>query len=75
METAAAMSLVPDLVPYLVHPINCSRSIAKDLMMQFANAIASYPNSFKGQMDSLDFRFIDFITKVQQYSQVCNGLS
>ncbi|KAL3990646.1 Ubiquitin-conjugating enzyme family protein [Acanthocheilonema viteae] len=70
LETAAAMSVVPALVPYLVHPINCSRSIAKDLMMRFSKTIASYPNSFKGQMGSLDFRFLNFITKVQQYSQV-----
>uniref|UniRef100_A0A1I7VWP9 Ubiquitin-conjugating enzyme family protein n=1 Tax=Loa loa TaxID=7209 RepID=A0A1I7VWP9_LOALO len=70
LETAAAMSVVPALVPYLVHPVNCSRSIAKDLMIRFSNTMASYPNSFKGQMGSLDFRFIDFITKVQQYSKV-----
>uniref|UniRef100_A0A158Q8G9 UBIQUITIN_CONJUGAT_2 domain-containing protein n=1 Tax=Elaeophora elaphi TaxID=1147741 RepID=A0A158Q8G9_9BILA len=70
LETAAAMSVVPALVPYLVHPVNCSRSIAKDLVMRFSNTMASYPNSFKGQMGSLDFRFIDFIAKAQQYSQV-----
>uniref|UniRef100_A0A915Q7B0 UBC core domain-containing protein n=1 Tax=Setaria digitata TaxID=48799 RepID=A0A915Q7B0_9BILA len=70
LETAAAMSLVPSLVPYLVHPINCSRSIAKDLMMRFSNTMASYPSSFKGQIDSLDLRFIDFISKTHQYSQV-----
>uniref|UniRef100_A0A2K6VVG0 UBC core domain-containing protein n=1 Tax=Onchocerca volvulus TaxID=6282 RepID=A0A2K6VVG0_ONCVO len=70
LETAATMSLVPALIPYLVHPINSSRSIAKDLMLRFSNIMASYPKSFKGQMGSLDFRFNDFITKAQQYSQV-----
>ncbi|VDO27059.1 unnamed protein product [Onchocerca flexuosa] len=70
LETAATMSLVPALIPYLVHPINSSRSIAKDLMLRFSNIMASYPKSFKGQMGSLDLRFNDFITKAQQYSQV-----
>ncbi|MCP9263176.1 Baculoviral IAP repeat-containing protein [Dirofilaria immitis] len=70
LETAAAMSVVPALVPYLVHPINCSRSIAKDLILRFSNIMASYPNSFKAQKGSLDLRFIDFIAKAQQYSQI-----
>nr|CDP95993.1 BMA-UBC-17 [Brugia malayi] len=73
LETAAAMSVVPALVPYLIHPVNGSRSIAKDLMVRFSSIMASYPNSFKGQMGSLDFRFIDFISKVQQYSQILIG--
>uniref|UniRef100_A0AAF5PKY3 Ubiquitin-conjugating enzyme family protein n=2 Tax=Wuchereria bancrofti TaxID=6293 RepID=A0AAF5PKY3_WUCBA len=73
LETAAAMSVIPALVPYLIHPVNGSRSIAKDLMVRFSSIMASYPNSFKGQMGSLDFRFIDFITKVQQYSQILIG--
>ncbi|MFH4983401.1 hypothetical protein AB6A40_010110 [Gnathostoma spinigerum] len=71
LETAAAMSIVPSLVPYLVHPhLKGSRSISKDLVLRFAQAMLSYPTSFRGQMGSPDFRLMDFISRVERYSQV-----
>uniref|UniRef100_A0A0M3JDJ4 Probable ubiquitin-conjugating enzyme protein 17 (inferred by orthology to a C. elegans protein) n=1 Tax=Anisakis simplex TaxID=6269 RepID=A0A0M3JDJ4_ANISI len=72
LETAAAMSVVPALVPYLVRPQNNnSKSIAKDLVLRFSNTMSSYPNIFKGQMGSPDFRLVDFIAKTERYSEVC----
>ncbi|VDK65181.1 unnamed protein product [Anisakis simplex] len=71
LETAAAMSVVPALVPYLVRPQNNnSKSIAKDLVLRFSNTMSSYPNIFKGQMGSPDFRLVDFIAKTERYSEV-----
>ncbi|VDN51966.1 unnamed protein product [Dracunculus medinensis] len=71
LETAAAMSVIPSLVPYLVRPQHPgSRSIAKDLILRFSSAMASYPNIFKNQMGSPDFRLIDFISKIEHYSEV-----
>ncbi|KHN74762.1 putative ubiquitin-conjugating enzyme protein 17 [Toxocara canis] len=71
LETAAAMSVVPALVPYLVRPQHReSKSIAKDLVLRFSSTMSSYPNVFKGQMGSPDFRLIDFITKTERYSEV-----
>ncbi|KAK0406808.1 hypothetical protein QR680_018821 [Steinernema hermaphroditum] len=70
LETAAAMSCVPELVPYLVKPPRPdSKSVAKELVPRFRDIMDSYPNSFKGHMGSPDFRLVDFIRRIDRYSE------
>uniref|UniRef100_A0A1I8AAE7 UBIQUITIN_CONJUGAT_2 domain-containing protein n=1 Tax=Steinernema glaseri TaxID=37863 RepID=A0A1I8AAE7_9BILA len=71
LETAAAMSCVAELVPYLVKPPRPdSKSVAKELVPRFRDIMDAYPNSFKGHMGSPDFRLVDFIRRIDRYSEV-----
>ncbi|GMT32399.1 hypothetical protein PFISCL1PPCAC_23696, partial [Pristionchus fissidentatus] len=71
LEMAASMSLVGSLVPFLVAPYAPgAKSISKHLVPKFKDVMSSYPNLLKGQMGSPDFRMIDFIRKIERYSEI-----
>ncbi|GMR32629.1 hypothetical protein PMAYCL1PPCAC_02824, partial [Pristionchus mayeri] len=75
LETAAALSLVPSLVPLLVIPYTTgAKSISKHLIPKFKDVMSSYPNLLKGQMGSPDFRMIDFIRKIERYSEIVTSI-
>ncbi|WKY14736.1 hypothetical protein Q1695_000340 [Nippostrongylus brasiliensis] len=71
LETAATMASIPALVPYLVKPHSKgAKSIAKELLVPFKEIMCAYTSTWKGQMGSPDFRMIDFISKVESYTEV-----
>ncbi|VDM53468.1 unnamed protein product [Angiostrongylus costaricensis] len=71
LETAASMASVPALVPYLVKPYaEGAKSIAKELVIPFKEIMCAYTTTWKDQMGSPDFRMIDFIEKVEIYTEV-----
>ncbi|CAI4232635.1 unnamed protein product [Auanema sp. JU1783] len=70
LETAASMATVPQLVPYLVRPYQTgAKSIAKELIPKFKEIMLSYTNTWKGQLGSPDFRMMDFVNKIETYSE------
>ncbi|CAD6189182.1 unnamed protein product [Caenorhabditis auriculariae] len=71
METAACMSTIPALVPYLVKPyLTNAKSIAKELVPRFNETMSSYSQKWRGQLGSPDFRMMDFINKIEIFSKM-----
>ncbi|GMT04147.1 hypothetical protein PENTCL1PPCAC_26321, partial [Pristionchus entomophagus] len=74
LETAAALSLVPILVPLFVIPYTTGAKAIKHLIPKFKDVMSSYPNLLKGQMGSPDFRMIEFIRKIERYSEIVTSV-
>uniref|UniRef100_A0A914VVG4 UBC core domain-containing protein n=1 Tax=Plectus sambesii TaxID=2011161 RepID=A0A914VVG4_9BILA len=71
LEVACSMALIPGFVPYLVKPYaEHAKSIVKDLIPKFREIMSAYPNALRGQMGSPDFRLIDFINKINRFSEL-----
>jgi baculoviral IAP repeat-containing protein 6 len=74
LEVACSMALIPGFVQFLVKPYaDNAKSIVKDLMPKFREIMSAYPNALKGQMGSPDFRLIDFINKIDRFSELLSA--
>lgn len=71
IETTICMAAVPGLVPYLVKPyIATAKSISKELIPRFKENLCAYSRKWSSNMGNLDFRMMDFINKIDSYSDV-----
>ncbi|KAL3073195.1 hypothetical protein niasHT_035471 [Heterodera trifolii] len=70
LELCAALASVPALLPKIVLPQDAhGKSIAKQLIPQFRNNLNNYPTLMSG-ISEADLSFMDFIRKVNDYSEV-----
>uniref|UniRef100_A0AC35FHZ2 UBC core domain-containing protein n=1 Tax=Panagrolaimus sp. PS1159 TaxID=55785 RepID=A0AC35FHZ2_9BILA len=70
IELTAGLSLIPSFLPYLVAPKDPeSKSIAKELIPKFRDALNSYMNNTKLPI-SPDFTLIDFIQRINDLTEL-----
>uniref|UniRef100_A0A0N4Z4S2 UBIQUITIN_CONJUGAT_2 domain-containing protein n=1 Tax=Parastrongyloides trichosuri TaxID=131310 RepID=A0A0N4Z4S2_PARTI len=75
-ETITIMTMIPNFVKYIVLPLQDSgKSISKHLIPAFRHTLQTYPNLFKGQMVTPDYRLIEFIKRIDKYSMAIISLS
>uniref|UniRef100_A0A0K0FCC3 Probable ubiquitin-conjugating enzyme protein 17 (inferred by orthology to a C. elegans protein) n=1 Tax=Strongyloides venezuelensis TaxID=75913 RepID=A0A0K0FCC3_STRVS len=70
-ETISVMSMIPNFIQYIVSPLyDDGKSISKELIPTFRHTLQTYPNLFKRQMITPDYRLIEFIKHVEKYSRM-----
>ncbi|CEF69615.1 Ubiquitin-conjugating enzyme, E2 domain and Ubiquitin-conjugating enzyme/RWD-like domain-containing protein [Strongyloides ratti] len=75
-ETISVMSMIPNFVQYIVYPLyGDGKSISKELIPTFRHTLQTYPNLFKRQMITPDYRLIEFIKHVEKYSKMIMNAS